>query len=599
MLDECSGQDPPGVKLRAADGLEAADYLLPGYWVWGKMIEALAMIGYDPNTLHLAAYDWRLSFEDLQKRDGYFTRLQSKLEMSKRITGKKTVILAHSLGSLLLFYFLNWVQGPETYEDPMRKKSASSPSNFESWVDEHIHAIVTIGAPMLGLPKAMSSLLSGEMKDTAQLGWFESFMMEAFFSQKERAMLLRNWSCVYSMLPTGGDLIWGNNTWAPDTQLFPRNTASDYEAKGTPGRHSNGTAHEEIPNVHFGGALLRHPESLGSDEVPWRFNSTITSSSLYQFLIESPLLPESSVYKVQQRQKNDGWINPLKYQLPNAKNLKIYTMYGIGQPSERAYYYTTKREKESEEGESQDRDQDHDRRDKAVAEKGRSIENFVNYCKERGERAHVDRLSFNASYCETPLQFEQDNTRSFGYMVDTSKQIETSSKTLYVHNGVLFSDGDGTVPLISAAYMSAKLWQPLNSTDSANTSAGGASQINSPWNPFGIEVYLREYLHDPIKVLSSKGLDVRGGPKTSEHVDILGNHQLTLDILQIVSNNNNKEEDVATRRVHDPAVQHPRVWANASDPFLGHLIHSDILRIVKDMPIPDPPSFFRAPTKAS
>jgi phospholipid:diacylglycerol acyltransferase len=31
---------------RAAVGLEAADYVIGGYWVWGKIIENLAEIGY-------------------------------------------------------------------------------------------------------------------------------------------------------------------------------------------------------------------------------------------------------------------------------------------------------------------------------------------------------------------------------------------------------------------------------------------------------------------------------------------------------------------------------------------------------------------------
>lgn len=44
-------QDPSGIKLRAALGLEAVDYFIQGYWVWSKMVEALADVGYDSNTL--------------------------------------------------------------------------------------------------------------------------------------------------------------------------------------------------------------------------------------------------------------------------------------------------------------------------------------------------------------------------------------------------------------------------------------------------------------------------------------------------------------------------------------------------------------------
>ena len=32
---------PPGIKLRAVSGLEAVDWFVPGYFVWGKIIESL------------------------------------------------------------------------------------------------------------------------------------------------------------------------------------------------------------------------------------------------------------------------------------------------------------------------------------------------------------------------------------------------------------------------------------------------------------------------------------------------------------------------------------------------------------------------------
>ena len=59
-LSQETGLDPPGIKVRAAEGFEAADYVVGGYWVWSKLIENLADIGYDPSNMHMAAYDWRL-----------------------------------------------------------------------------------------------------------------------------------------------------------------------------------------------------------------------------------------------------------------------------------------------------------------------------------------------------------------------------------------------------------------------------------------------------------------------------------------------------------------------------------------------------------
>jgi len=54
-LNGTTGLDPEGIKIRAAQGLEAADFILPGFWVWGRIIENLAEIGYDHNNLRLVS----------------------------------------------------------------------------------------------------------------------------------------------------------------------------------------------------------------------------------------------------------------------------------------------------------------------------------------------------------------------------------------------------------------------------------------------------------------------------------------------------------------------------------------------------------------
>lgn len=108
-LDLITGLDPPGIKLRAAQGLGAADFLVPGYWVWGPFIQSLGYIGYDPSNLHMAAYDWRLSITDMELRDQYFSNLQHSIESSYQRTKIKSVIISHSLGSSVFLYFLSWM----------------------------------------------------------------------------------------------------------------------------------------------------------------------------------------------------------------------------------------------------------------------------------------------------------------------------------------------------------------------------------------------------------------------------------------------------------------------------------------------------------
>ncbi|KAL6967116.1 Phospholipid:diacylglycerol acyltransferase 1 [Sarracenia purpurea var. burkii] len=65
-LDNVTGLDPQGIRVRAVPGLVAADYFAPGYFVWAVLIENLARIGYEEKNMYMAAYDWRLSFQNTE-----------------------------------------------------------------------------------------------------------------------------------------------------------------------------------------------------------------------------------------------------------------------------------------------------------------------------------------------------------------------------------------------------------------------------------------------------------------------------------------------------------------------------------------------------
>lgn len=65
-LNHETGLDPPGIRVRAVPGLVSADYFAPGYFVWAVLIENLAKVGYEGKNLHMAAYDWRLSFQNTE-----------------------------------------------------------------------------------------------------------------------------------------------------------------------------------------------------------------------------------------------------------------------------------------------------------------------------------------------------------------------------------------------------------------------------------------------------------------------------------------------------------------------------------------------------
>jgi len=205
MLDKSTGVDPPNIKLRAAQGFDASDFIA-GDWIWSKIIENLAMIGYDPTNAFTAAYDWRLSMPNLEVRDQYFTRLKVYMEMAFAVSNQKVVLISHSMGSKVAFHFFHWVA------------SKRGGGGGDKWVETYIEAWVNISGCMLGALKDVTALLSGEMHDTAPLNPIAVYGLEKFFRREERAEILLAMPGVSSLLPIGGSLIRGNLTWAPDNQ---------------------------------------------------------------------------------------------------------------------------------------------------------------------------------------------------------------------------------------------------------------------------------------------------------------------------------------------------------------------------------------------
>ncbi|KAF2147326.1 uncharacterized protein K452DRAFT_282333 [Aplosporella prunicola CBS 121167] len=310
MLDKETGMDPPGgIKLRAAQGFDAADFFITGYWIWNKILENLATIGYDPTNAFTAAYDWRMSYANYEVRDQYFTRLKSHIEIAVRISNKKVTLLSHSMGSQVLYYFLHWVEA-EGY-------GGGGPG----WVEAFIDSWINISGCMLGTPKGMPAVLSGEMKDTAQLNAFAVYGLEKFLSRAERAELFRAMPGISSMLPIGGDAVWGNRTWAPDDQPGQKisfGTFINFKDSNNTQTPKNLTVSESIPYL-----FTQAPD--------WYKEQVMRS---YSFGV---------AHKKEQVEDNQldpsKWHNPLETRLPIAPNLKIYCFYGIGKATERAYFY--------------------------------------------------------------------------------------------------------------------------------------------------------------------------------------------------------------------------------------------------------------------
>lgn len=300
MLDKYTGLDPPGgIKLRAAQGFDAADFFITGYWIWNKILENLATIGYDPTNSFTAAYDWRLSYANLEVRDQYFTRLKSYIEVAHQVSGKKAVLVSHSMGSQVLFYFFHWVAAHD------------GGKGGDDWVDRYVDSWINISGCMLGALKGLPAVLSGEMKDTAQLNAFAVYGLEKFLSREERAEIFRAMPGISSMLPIGGNAVWGNSTWAPDDMPGQNVTYGNFLNF----KHFNGSHEYKNMTVEESLSYLRNSsEKWYQDQIEGSYSQGVAHTTA----------------EVEANEKDPRkWINPLETRLPLAPNLKIYCFYGM------------------------------------------------------------------------------------------------------------------------------------------------------------------------------------------------------------------------------------------------------------------------------
>ncbi|KAF4567493.1 hypothetical protein EYR36_011115 [Pleurotus pulmonarius] len=401
MLDPITGLDPPDAKVRAAEGFDAASSFVQGYWLWSKIIENLAVVNYDSNNLHLAPYDWRLSFWNLEERDGYFSKLKSTIEGYKRRQRRKTVIAAHSMGANVIL--------------------------------NHIEAFVSIAGTHLGVAKAMAALLSGEMKDTVQMNPAGAYgmsiivvtrparlltvsclsVLERFFSMKERQKLFRSWAGAASMWIKGGSAVWGNSTSAPDDlanatlshgQVIAFRDSLQFNAENVDHVVKNMTADEA------GTWILEH--------TPSSFQKMIGTNYSYGIERDEAMLDKNDL-------DHTKWANPLeaRHVLPRAPSMKIYCVYGHGKDTERSYWYVRGRHEYDDS--TTEPDQPH------------CIEPEQDGC--QSPRPPLDMPMSRRSWIDSEYTDERINPK--------------------VINGVKMGEGDGTVSLLSLGAMCVEGWK--------------------------------------------------------------------------------------------------------------------------------------------
>ncbi|XP_054822750.1 phospholipid:diacylglycerol acyltransferase 1-like [Prosopis cineraria] len=506
-LDNETGLDHPDIRVRPVSGLVAADYFAPGYFVWAVLIANLARIGYEEKSMYMAAYDWRISFQNTEVRDQTLSRMKSNIElMVATNNGKKVVVIPHSMGVLYFLHFMKWVEAPA----PMGGGGGSD------WCAKHIKAVMNIGGPFLGVPKSVAGLFSIEGRDIALArAMAPGFLDKDVFGLHTLQHLMRmtrTWDSTMSMIPKGGDTIWGGLDWSPEGYF-------DCSAK----KQKNNVTHNSIQNgqerlgqaknVNYGRIIsfgkdvaelhssrLERLDFKGVDKGRNLANSShcdswteyhemgvegIKAVSDYKAYTADDIIDLLKFVAPKMMKRGNAhfshgiadnlddpkykhykyWSNPLETTLPNAPDMEIYSMYGVGIPTERAYVY------------------------KLTA----------------------------PSECYIPFQ------------IDTSADGGDGS---CLRNGVYSVNGDETVPVLSAGFMCAKGWRG-----------------RTRFNPSGIRTYIREYDHaPPANLLEGRGT------QSGNHVDILGNFALIEDIIRVAAGATG--EDLGGDRVYSEIFEY-------------------------------------------
>lgn len=504
-LDNITGMDPPGVRVRATSGLVAADYFAGGYFVWAVLIQNLARIGYEEKNMQMAAYDWRLSFQNTEVRDKSLSRLKSSVELLVQTNGgNKVVIIPHSMGASYLMHFMKWV------EAPLPMGGGGGPD----WCAKHLKAVMFIGGTLLGVPKAVSGLFSSEAKDVAVARAIAPGVLDSeIFGMQTLQYIMRvtrTWDSTMSMIPKGGDVIWGGLDWSPEEGYQCTSRRKNGEEKEVDllekekevdllekfdattkelGPHGKPLAHygrfisfgkevaeqpaHQITRKNFRNVKPGVPISANIScgdvwteyhEISWEHVEAVEDYKSYT----ADDIPDLLRYVAPQMlSRGDAhfshgladnledpkyehfkyWSNPLETRLPNAPNMEIYCMYGVGILTERSYIY---------------------------------------------------KSSPKAETCHIPFRIDPE---AHGDSEGCLKQ------------GVQFVDGDETVPTLSAGFMCAKGWRG-----------------KTRFNPSGAATFVREYFHaPPANLLEGRGT------QSGAHVDIMGNFALIEDILRVAA----------------------------------------------------------------
>ena len=253
-----------------------------------------------------------------------------------------------------------------------------------------------------------------------------------------------------------------------------------------------------------------------------------------------------------------GAVDPMRCPLPNAPSMRLYCIYGVGKPTERAYSYVRSPSSSSSPSPSSTAAT-------AAAESKEAAEGSSSPSKaasvaaaKSAEELRIDtEASEDARAVAESATTVEEEEEGRGEGQGQQQQRENtppppppahSSRALgSLENGVRVSDGDGTVPLISLGTLCARHWR----ADPGDAKRRRRNRLN----PANLSVVTREARHSPREFLLGGTFDPRGGAGSADHVDILMNSGVLEDVIAIVSGRGAELEDRIHSQIREIAAR--------------------------------------------
>ncbi|CAB9519979.1 Phospholipid--sterol O-acyltransferase [Seminavis robusta] len=162
-----------GCKLRPEEGLDAISSLSPSGFgsdllvggtntVYAWLIQWLAdNLGYDVTNVIGLPYDWRLSPDRMEGRDGFLTLTRRRIEAAVKSNGEPGIVVAHSMGNVVFRYFLEWLRQEMRHESYQQYLKRAERRAKKLNMQQPTQQGQAEGDPATVLPGWMSGVVTG------------------------------------------------------------------------------------------------------------------------------------------------------------------------------------------------------------------------------------------------------------------------------------------------------------------------------------------------------------------------------------------------------------------------------------------------------